>query len=488
MKDGRNRPEDPGAEPESAPDLSFLEDPEEMRRSGYLVVDAIVDRWTRLGEGPAWQSATRRATEALLDGPPPEKGRDLEELLEVILRDILPLASRIDHPRFFAFIPSSPTWASVLASFLVTGHNVFQGTWLASSGPSQIELTVTNWIREWMGYPEGAGGLFTSGGSVANLVAVAAAREASGNPERGTLYLSEQAHGSVTRAARTLGIPPALIRTLPADDAFRTDPGRLRETIRQDRARGLNPFCVVGNAGATNTGAIDPLDEMANVARDEGLWYHIDGAYGGFAVFDPETRPLLKGLERSDSLTLDPHKWFFQPYETGCLLARDVTRLESAFRIMPEYMQDTDWGPENVNFCDRGIQLTRIFRALRVWLSIHRYGLAAHREEISRAIALARQTEARIREERALELLAPPSLGILCFRYRGDESLSNARLDELNERIQRAVVEPGFAMISSTRLRGRFSLRFCILNIRTTQEDLDRTLDRILELGQILGP
>ena len=468
---------------------SLLEDPEEMRRSGYQVVDAIVRRWSDLADGPPWQAATRDVTEPLLHGPPPEDGQELDPLLETIVRDVMPLAGRIDHPRFLAFIPSSPSWASVLASFLISGYNVFQGTWLESAGPSQIELTVTDWIRRWLGYPEGAGGLFTSGGSAANLMALVAAREAAGNPGRGTLYVSDQAHGSVGRAARIAGIDPARIRIVPTDDAYRIVPSSLLEAVRGDRRKGLEPFCLVGNAGTTNTGAIDPLAELAEIARAERLWYHIDAAYGGFAVLDPETQPLLQGLELGDSVTLDPHKWLFQPYETGCLMVRDVARLESAFRIMPDYLQDADWGRENVNFCDRGLQLTRIFRALRVWLAVQRYGLAAHRQEIARAIAIAQRAGARIRAEEELELLAPQSLAVVCFRYRGrttNTDVSRQRLDELNREIQDRIVRSGFAMIASTRLRGRFSLRMCVLNAQTTEDDVMRVLDHVLEAGREL--
>jgi len=465
---------------------SFLEDPEEMRRSGYAVVDAILGRWTNLRDGAAWRGATRDVTEPLLHGPPPEEGRDLDLLLQEITGDIMPLAGRIDHPRFLAFIPSSPTWASVLASFLVSGYNVFQGTWLESGGPSQIEVTVTDWFREWMGYPERGGGLFTSGGSAANLVAIVAAREAAGNPARGTVYMSEQAHASVGRAARIAGIDPELFRAVPVDGSFRLSARHLAAAVERDRADGLEPFCLVANAGTTNTGSIDPLAELSDIARSEGLWYHVDAAYGGFAVLDPSTRPLLDGIELSDSVTLDPHKWLFQPYETGCLVARDVSRLASAFRIMPDYLQDAEWGPSHVNFCDRGLQLTRAFRALRVWLSIQRYGLAAHRKEIARAIALARVAEARVHSEEELELLSPQSLGVVCFRYRGDGSMPQESLDDLNRRIQKDIVNSGFAMMSSTRIRECFSLRFCVLNYRTTQDDLERTLDRIVETGRRL--
>ncbi len=467
-------------------DQRMLEDPEEMRRSGYEVVDAIVERWANLRDGPAWRGATRDHLEPLLHGPAPEEGRDLKDLLDTILTDVMPFAGRIDHPRFLAFIPSSPTWASVLASFLTAGYNIFQGTWLESSGPSQIEVTVLDWFREWLGYPASGSGVLTSGGSAANLLAIVTAREAAGNPGRGTVYLSEQAHGSVARAARVAGIDPERIRLVETDEACRIVPASLRAAIARDRAAGMHPFLVVGNAGTTNTGAIDPLADLAEIASREGLWYHVDAAYGGFAILDPEIRPLMRGLERSDSTTLDPHKWFFQPYETGCLMVRDPVLLERAFRIAPDYLQDAAWGPRHVNFCDRGIQLTRIFRALRVWLSVQRYGLAAHRAAISRAIALAGGAESHIRRTPELELLAPQSLGIVCFRYRGGGAVPEGELDGLNQRIQDEIVNSGFAMMSSTRLRGRLSLRFCVLNVRTTAEDLARTLERIVSVGRRL--
>ena len=330
---------------EERPLGALLEDPEEMRRSGYEVVDAIVERWANLRDGPAWQGATRDRLEPLLHGPAPEEGRDLEDLLGTILKDVMPFAGRIDHPRFLAFIPSSPTWASVLASFLIAGYNVFQGTWLESSGPSQIEVTVLDWFREWLGYPAEGSGVLTSGGSAANLLAIVAAREAAGNPERGTIYLSAQSHASVARAARVAGIDPDRIRPVETDEGCCIVPSSLRAAIRRDRTAGMLPFLVVGNAGTTNTGAIDPLTALADIARDEGLWYHVDAAYGGFAILDPGVRPLMKGLERSDSATLDPHKWFFQPYETGCLMVRDPAPLERAFRIAPDYLRTPPGAP-----------------------------------------------------------------------------------------------------------------------------------------------
>lgn len=457
-------------------------DAELMRRLGHRVVDRVVERWAGLREDRAWNTATRVYTEALLRESAPDSGRDPEEVIERVLRDVLPYAGRIDHPRFFAFIPSSPTWPSFLAHLLTSGFNVFQGTWLESAGPSQVELVVIDWFREWLGMPETAGGIFTSGGSAATLNAMVAARHAAGNDERLVLYESDQCHAAVHRAAHICGFRHDNLRHVPTDDHYRLDVAALARAVRRDRSDGRTPFMVSANAGATNTGAIDPLDDLADLCEREGLWLHIDAAYGGFAVLDNATRPKLKGIERADSVVLDPHKWLFQPYETGCLLVRDAALLRDAFRIMPEYMQDTDMTLEHVNFADRGLQLSRSFRALRVWMSIQMFGLDEFRVVIRRAMELALDAEAHIRESAQLELLSPASLGVVCYRFH-PPGLDPSMLDSLNRDIQEEIVESGFAMISSTRLQGEYSLRLCILNYRSTRDDVRATLARVEEIG-----
>jgi len=461
--------------------------PEEMRRLGYKVVDLIVDRWAGLREGPAWQFGDRRELEPLIAGPPPEEGQDPDLILRRVVEDVLPRAGRIDHPRFFAFIPSSPTWPSVLGDILATGFNIFQGTWLESAGPSQVEVVVMDWFRDWLGFPEEGGGLLTSGGSVANLGALVTAREWAGNPSDPTIYVSDQGHSSLERAARIIGIPAENVRKIPTDEMFRMEVGLLGRAVAEDRASGMTPLCVCANAGATNTGAIDPLESIAELAREEGLWFHVDGAYGGFAVLAPGARDAFRGIERADSLTLDPHKWLFQPYETGCLLVRDTRMLEDAFRILPEYLQDTELGKEHVNFADRGIQLTRGFRALKVWMSIQILGLKAFRDGIQAGIDHAREAETFIEESVDLEMTGPASLGIVCFRFRPPEvEVTSEALESMNLRIQEEIVDSGLAMMSSTRLRGTFSLRLSILNYRSTWEDVRETLEAVQTIGRRL--
>jgi len=458
--------------------------PEEMRRLGYRVVDLIVDRWANLRDGPAWQFKTRRELEPLLSGPPPEEGQDPDVVLQRVMEDVLPMAGRIDHPRFFAFIPSSPTWPSVLGDMLATGFNIFQGTWLESAGPSQVELVVMDWFRDWLGFPREGGGILTSGGSAANLVALVTAREWAGNPQNPVLYVSDQGHSSLERAARIMGIPLGNVRKVPTDETFRIDVGLLRDAVRKDRAAGMDPLCVCANAGATNTGAIDPLDSIARLAREENLWFHVDAAYGGFAILAPGEREAFQGIEKADSVTLDPHKWLFQPYEIGCLLVRDTGVLEDAFRILPEYLQDVALGKEQVNFADRGIQLTRGFRALKVWMSIQILGMGAFREGIQAAVDHAREAEMYIDRSPNLEMMGPSSLGIVCFRFRHpDGDWTPEELEELNLGIQEEIVESGLAMMSSTRLRSEFSLRLSILNYRSTWQDVQGTLEAVEAIG-----
>ncbi len=464
-------------------------DAEEMRRLGHLVVDRVVDRWVGLREGAAWEGGSRVELEPLMAENPPEEPRSPDSVLNRALRDVIPRAGRIDHPRFFAFIPSSPTWPSILGEYLATGFNIFQGTWLESAGPSQLELVVMDWFRQWLGLPDTGGGLLTSGGSAANLVALVTAREAAGNPPGAVVYLSDQGHSSLERAARIVGIGPERVRKIATDAAFRMDASALRAAVERDRAAGLHPLVVCGNAGATNTGATDPLEALAAFSREEGLWFHVDGAYGGFAVLTPEGRELFQGLEAADSITLDPHKWLFQPYEAGCLMVRDTGVLEDAFRILPEYLQDIALGEAQVNFADRGVQLTRRFRALKIWMSIQMLGLKAFREAIHGSMALARKAEGYVQGSDSLEMTAPASLGIVCFRYRPREvEMDPEALEALNNAIQEEIVDSGLAMMSSTRLRGTFSLRLAILNYRSTWNDVHSTLRAVEEIGARMAP
>jgi aromatic-L-amino-acid/L-tryptophan decarboxylase len=287
------------------------------------------------------------------------------------------------------------------------------------------------------------------------------------------------------RAAWMAGIARANVRVLATDETLRLRAETVREAVDVDRARGLVPFLVVASAGTTNTGAVDDLPALAELCAREALWLHVDAAYGGFAMLTAHGRELMRGIERADSVVLDPHKWLYVPFECGCLLAREPATLKAAFHIMPEYLKDVAPGHEEVNFADYGEQLTRYARALKVWLSVRTYGLDALRQAIAHGIALAEYAEGLVRREPLLEVLSPAQLGIMCFRASAGDLPAPALVDALNERINTRINEPGGFLISSTKVRGRFSLRVCTHNWRTEEPDVDELVRMVVrEVGR----
>ena len=464
--------------------------PDVMRAMGYAMVDRLVDRIAGLEDADVWRGATRVEIRERLAGlaEAPNVGlhdgdvgeaESFEVLLDALTEQVLPYRGSVDHPGFFAFVPSCPTWPGILGDFMATGLNVFQGTWLESAGPSALELEVLGWFKDWVGYPAEAAGLLLSGGSAANLTALVTARSARlGTAWRdGVIYASEEAHSSVFRAARILGFDDDRVRIVPDDDRHRISTAGLVEALNEDRARGLRPFLVVANGGATSTGAVDPLAGLADLCREHGLWLHVDAAYGGFAVLTDRGRMLLEGIGRADSITLDPHKWLYQPFEAGCLLVREGRRLVDAFHILPDYLQDTEVDhrvvPDDaeVNFADRGPQLTRSWRALKVWLTVRYWGVDRIRAAIDRCLDLAERAEHRIRASDTLEVLTPAELGVVCFRGPEGEEADARRVERLSR--------SGVGMISSTRVRGEYALRLCILGHRTRWSHVEAVIGHL---------
>lgn len=454
--------------------------PDEMRRIGGLVLDAVVAHLATLREQPAQQSLTRADAQRTIATPAPERGISFDAIMEFLNTRVFPNHAREPHPHFMGYIPSSPTFPAVLGDWLATGYNFFAGVWSVAAGPNEIELVVLDWFRRWLGMPEGTSGLITSGGSTATLTALVAARHtadptAAGLP-RMTLYASDQAHSSVERAAWIVGIPRANVRSIPSDDDYRMRVDALRQTIAADRERGMLPFAVVASAGTTNTGAVDPLDEIAGICAEESLWLHVDAAYAGFAALTESGAAALRGIERADSVTLDPHKWLFVPFECGCLLARDPRRLEEAFSVHPEYLGDVRAREHEVNFADLGPQLTRAAHALKIWTSVSYFGVGEIREAIARGIRRAEYAAERLRELPDFEILSPPQFGVVCFRARPADMRDGDEVDALNARINSRVNATGRFLTSSTRLRGRFSLRLCTQVHRMTEADVDEVL------------
>jgi aromatic-L-amino-acid decarboxylase len=446
---------------------------DEMRRLGYRVVDILVQHFATMRDGPVGAKGTPAELLPLLSAPPSETPTDPHALLTRLEKDVFRNNLHVDHPRFFAFVPGPGNFVSTMADTLASGFNVFNGTWLGGSAAAAIELTVIDWFRTFCGFPETARGLFVSGGSAANLTALHTARSAKlgGRIDDATIYFSDQTHYSVERALRVIGFSPAQFRKIPSDARFRLPIESVREAVRADKAAGLRPFCIIANAGTTNTGAVDPLPQLADLCAEEELWLHADGAYGAAAVICERGREKLAGLDRVDSLSLDPHKWLFQPFECGCVLVRDEAQLKSAFQLMPEYMRDVHRNTTEINPADYGIQLSRGFRALKVWLSINTFGFAAFRDAVTYGFELAEFAERELRKRKGCEILSPAEMAIVAFRFGNDDAVQT-KLVEL-------MLSDGFAFLTSTTLKGVTALRLCTINPRTTEDDIVQTIDRL---------
>jgi glutamate/tyrosine decarboxylase-like PLP-dependent enzyme len=452
-----------------------------LRRLGYGLVDRLVAHLENLDAAAPIRvgdaAELRRAVAGPPDGPSDPQSV-FDELFEVLAHGQL-----AGHPRFFARVGSPSNAISALTDFAAAGLNVFAGSWTGGSGATSIELEVVDWLRDWTGMPAGTEGIMVSGGSVATLTALAAAAHERLGVDRSeaTAYASAEAHASLARAWRVLGFAPQHLRVLRGDRDHRLTPAAVADAVEQDRADGLRPFCVLATAGSTSTGTIDELDGLGRLCAEQGLWLHVDGAYGAPARLTRRGADALRGIERADSLVLDPHKWLFQPYEAGCVLVRHPGALERAFSLEGAYLRDTDSG--EVELRNRGLQLTRGSRALKLWVSLKVFGLEAFRAAIDHGIDLAEHAERALRSRDGWEVASPAQLGIVCFR-RVEAGLDPNALDELNDGLVRAAVRDGFAAPSSTVLDGRPVLRLCTINPRTTFADIDATLTRLEQLAR----
>ncbi len=462
--------------------LEFSSD--EMREIGYQVIDMLVDYHESRADRPVAEKLDHGALDAILREPLPRAGMPWREALAQFERQVVDTSNRVDHPRFFAYIPLANNFVSVMADALAAGYNIFNAVWLQGAGAAQIERLTVDWLRQLFGLPRAAGGTFVSGGSVANLTALAVAREVqlAGDTRAAVAYCSDQIHFAVSRGLRVLGFAPEQLQKIPSDDEYRLPLERLRAAVAEDRAAGKQPFCVVASAGTTNTGAVDPLDELADFCAAQDLWLHVDGAYGAPAVLTERGKDALKGLGRVDSLALDAHKWLFQPIECGVVLVRDRRWLSQTFGETPEYLKDMQSEGEELNFMYQGIQLTRQFRALKLWLSFKVFGLDAISQAIAAGFENAELAERLLREAGCWAIVTPAQMAILTFRYRpanGDDLLADRVTQELVGRL----LEDGYAFASGTRLRGRPVMRMCCNNPRATPSDLEKTIQLMTRLA-----
>ncbi len=457
---------------------------EEMREFGYQVIDQLIDYYEGRAQQPVTGELDHAALDAILREPLPRAGEPWREVLEQFEAQVVAPTNHVDHPRFFAYIPLANNFVGVMADALAAGYNIFNAVWLQGAGAAQVERLTVDWLRQIFGFPPDAGGTFVSGGSMANLTALAVARQVrlQGNMRDAVAYCSDQIHFAISRGLRVLGFAPDQLQRVPGDESYRLSLPRLRQAIAEDRAAGRKPFCVIATAGTTNTGAVDPLEELADYCQSEDLWLHVDGAYGAPAMLTARGQRALKGLQRADSLALDAHKWLFQPIECGVVLVRQRRWLSETFKEQGEYLKDVEQADDELNFMYQGVQLTRQFRALKLWMSFKVFGLDAISQAIETGFDNAELAEKLLRQAGCWEIVTPAQMAIVTFRYKpsgGDEALANRVTHDLVGRL----LDDGFAFASGTQLREKTVLRMCANNPRTTAEDLEKTVNLMGRLG-----
>jgi glutamate/tyrosine decarboxylase-like PLP-dependent enzyme len=459
----------------------------EMQEYGYKVVDLLVSHFNNLDTEKLVSLANRKQMDALLQEPIPNKATPQNKVLNHVVKNVLSHTDLLTHPKFYSFVPSPSNYISVMADTLASGFNIFSGGWSASPAAAELEIVTMNWLLEIFKFPiEQGGGIFTSGGSMANLTALTTARRIKCGDDfsKAIIYLSDQAHSSNIKAIRILGFKKRQVRVIPTDGEFKISLNKLKNVIAKDKIEGYIPFCIIASAGTTNTGTVDPLEEMADICATENLWMHIDGAYGGAAILSEKGKSLLKGIEKADSLTIDPHKWLFQPYEIGCLLVKDHKWLSKTFSEKPVYLRDIEGNESEINFYDHGIQLTRRFRALKFYMSVKTFGLNAFKEAIEYSISLTEELESLLRISPKWEVISPATLAIINFRYNPiGHNLSESQLDKLNQYISKKIIASRSAVLVTTILQEQVVLRMCLINPRTTIEDLQDTLKKCNEFA-----
>lgn len=408
-----------------------------------------------------------------------KEGHPLPAVIDEMIETVYANQAIMQHPRFFAFVPSPATPLSWIGDVLTDSYNPHAGTWLESSSASCLEQETIKWLCQQAGYPKTAGGLFVSGGSIANLTALVAARHAKLTEDEyadGVAYLSEQTHFSAAKALRIMGLRSKQIRIIPCDDQFRMDTKRLEKEISLDINAGKKPFLVAATAGTTNAGCIDPLHQIADICERYKMWFHVDGAYGASVLVSKEYRHLLDGISRADSITWDAHKWLFQTYGCSMVLFKDRTHLVECFSSNPEYLKDAVAENGEINYWEWGIELTRPARSLKLWLTLQTLGTDKISDMVTHGIKLAERAENIIREQADWEIITPAQLAVVNFRY-APKGFTPQQLDELNANISHKIMEDGFACVLTTSLKGKTVLRICSIHPETTEDDMRNTIN-----------
>lgn len=468
-----------------------------MRALGHRMVDDMMTHLETVRDRPAWQPVPESAREHLRR-PAPRAPEGADAAYAEFVEHVLPYPLGNIHPRFWGWVIGTGTPLGALAEMLgaVMNPNVGGGDHAAN----YVEAQVLDWCKEMLGFPADASGILVSGGSMANLVGLAVARNVkagydlrrsgvSGSPEPMTVYGSTEMHSSIQKAMELLGLGTDALRLIPVNADYEIDVDALETAIAADRTAGRRPICIIGNAGTVNTGAMDDLTRLAGIAERDGLWFHVDGAFGAIIALDPELRPRLAGMERADSLAFDLHKWMYVPYEAGCVLVRDADAHRTTFSVTPGYLVHAERGAAGGElwFSEFGVQLSRGFRALKVWMSFKEHGLDRYARLVRQNVGQAQYLARLVVAAPDLELLAPAPLNIVCFRYIGKGADNDATLDQLNASLLIQLQEEGIAVPSSARIDGRFAIRVAITNHRSRREDFDLLVRETQRIGAALS-
>jgi aromatic-L-amino-acid/L-tryptophan decarboxylase len=463
---------------------------DEIRDWGNSVIQLMADYLGDLRDRRVYGQMSSREIRDQFDAALPIKGIDFDGLLKVFRDTIIPFSRQNAHPRMFGYVQSPGIPVAAFADLLASILNANLTVWRSAPAPVEMERLTIDWIRQILGFNAEAGGLFVSGGSMANLAAIAAARQAKDySSDRLRIYGSSETHFSIAKAAALLGIGRENVREVAVDDHFRIRMDDLVAKITADLEAGYVPFCVVANAGTVNTGAVDPLPEIREVADRFQLWMHVDGSYGAFAVLAESARKLFAGIERADSIALDPHKWLYLPVDVGCVIYREPQIARAAFAHEAEYTRIIgEEADEAFAFWDYGPELSRRFRALKVWMLLKGVGLDSLSEAIESNLACARYLESMVRASDDFEMVAPVELSIFCFRHVPAQLRNESPdvIDAFNERLLIALQRDGSSYLSNATLGGRFALRGCVLNYRTTLRDMEILLDDLRRVARSL--
>jgi glutamate/tyrosine decarboxylase-like PLP-dependent enzyme len=470
------------------------QDWEGMRDLGCQMVHDMLTYLETVRERPLWQPIPEKVKEHFRQ-PLPHDPQLPEHVYNDFLENVLPHPLGNIHPRFWGWVIGTGTPMGMLAEMLAAGMNPNAGGF--DHAATLVETQVLDWCKEMLGYPAQASGILVSGGSMANLVGLTAARNSKADfdlrrhglqasPKKMTMYGSKETHSSVQKAVELLGLGSEALRLVPVNAEFQIDIPALETAISEDQAAGHQPFCIVGTTGTVNTGATDDLDGLAEICRRENMWFHVDGAFGAIAALSPKLKSQLSGMERADSLAFDLHKWMYIPYEAGCALVRDEEIHRKTFSLTPDYLAHADRGISGVPvwFSDYGVQLSRGFRALKVWMSIKEHGIKKYSRLIQQNVDQAQYLASLVENSAELELLAPVPLNIVCFRFtEGDH---DDELNELNKELLIQLYESGIAAPSQTVINGKYALRVAITNHRSRREDFQILVKEVIRLGKSL--